>query len=55
MELSVGPTYRDSSEDGALQGVLFQTAITVLTKKEPNRQYHVMTSVNPRDPNVNKA
>ena len=47
-----GTTYRDSSEDGALRDVLFQTAIIVLTKKELNRHYHVMTSVNPRDPNV---
>ena len=48
-------TYRNSSEHGALQDVFFQTAIIVLTKKEPNRHYHVMTSVNPRHPNVKKA
>ena len=26
----------------------------IVTKKEPNRHYHAITSVNPRDPNVKK-
>ena len=32
---------------------MFRTAV-IVTKKEPNRHYHAITSVNPRDPNVKK-
>ena len=48
-----GTTYRDSSRRWRNLSVVFRPA-EIVTKKEPNRHYHVITSVNPRDPNVKK-
>ena len=49
-----GTAYRDSTRRWRTLSVVFRTAV-IVTKKEPNRHYHAITSVNPRDPYVKKA
>ena len=46
-------TYRDSSRRWRNLSFVFRTA-EIVSKKEPNSHYHLITSVNPRDPNVKK-
>ena len=49
-----GTTHRDSTRRWLNLSVVFRTAV-IVTKEEPNRHYHAITSVNPRDPYVKKA